>query len=185
VLSREVKESGAKAFRAGTVLQIGDLDITTVKSPHDAAEPIIAVATSRTSGARAGIAYDMGCITEPVVDALTDLDLLVLEANHDEAMLANGPYPPALQRRIAGRRGHLSNRAASQLAKKIAHRSLRHIILAHLSEVCNEPGLAIGTVRDAIRPSRFSGAITAAPQDAVIGPFLPGTRPAKQLELGI
>jgi hypothetical protein len=100
-------------------------------------------------------------------------------------MLANGPYPPALQRRIAGRRGHLSNRAASQLAKKVAHRSLQHIILAHLSEVCNEPGLAIGTVRDAIRPARFSGAITAAPQDAVIGPFSPGVRPPKQLEFGL
>jgi len=185
VLSREVKESGAKAFRAGTTLQLGDFDIATVKAPHDAAEPIIVVATSRTTGARAGVAYDLGCVTEPVVDALEDLDLLVLEANHDEAMLFNGPYPPALQKRIAGRRGHLSNKAASTIARNVAHKSLRHIILAHISEVCNEPGLAIGTVRDAIRPSRFSGTLTAAPQDAVIGPFMPGIRPAKQLDLGL
>lgn len=184
VLSRDVKESGAKAFRAGTTLQLGDFDIATVKAPHDAAEPIIVVATSRTSGARAGIAYDLGCVTEPVVEALADLDLLVLEANHDETMLFNGPYPPTLQKRIAGRRGHLSNRAASVIAKKVAHKSLRHIVLAHLSEVCNEPGLAITTVRDAIRPARFSGTITAAGQDTVIGPFTPGIRPAKQLELG-
>jgi phosphoribosyl 1,2-cyclic phosphodiesterase len=183
VLSRDVKESGAKAFRAGTVLSIGDLDIATVKAPHDAAEHIVAVATSRTSGARAGIAYDLGCVTEPVVDALRDLDLLVLEANHDETMLETGPYPPSLQRRIASRRGHLSNRAAGIIAKKVAHRTLKHVVLAHLSEVCNEPSLAIETVQASIAPSRFRGIVSAAAQDRIVGPFEAAARPAKQLEM--
>jgi len=185
VLSRDVNLSGAKPFRAGTVLQLGDLDVSTVKAPHDAAEHIVVVATSRTTGARAGIAYDLGCITDPVLEMLTDLDLLVLEANHDEEMLRLGPYPPVLQKRIASRKGHLSNRVASKIAKKVAHKSLKHIILAHISEVCNTPELAIQAVSEAMHPSRFRGTITAAPQDAVIGPFLPGPRPAKQLELSL
>lgn len=185
VLSRDVHLSGAKAFRAGATLQLGDFDISTVRAPHDAAEHIAVVATARTSGARAGIAYDLGCVTDPVVEMLDDLDILVLEANHDEEMLRVGPYPPSVQKRIAGRKGHLSNRLASQIAKKVAHKAMRHIILAHISEACNTPDLAVQTVRDAIRPARFSGTITPAPQDVVIGPFVPGIRPAKQLELSI
>jgi phosphoribosyl 1,2-cyclic phosphodiesterase len=185
VLSRDITLSGAKPFRAGTVLQLGDFEINTVRAPHDAAEHVVVVATSRTTGARAGIAYDLGCITDPILETLTDLDLLVLEANHDEEMLRTGPYPPTLQKRIAGRKGHLSNRLAGKIARKVTHKSLKHIILAHLSEVCNTPDLAIQTVKEALPPTRFRGMITAAQQDVVIGPFIPGSRPAKQLELAL
>jgi len=183
--ARELRDAGAIPFRAGDALAIGEIDIATVRSSHDAAEPVVLVATARRSGARAGIAYDLGVATQSVLDAMRDLDLLVLEANHDEDMLRHGPYPPSVRNRIAGRNGHLSNAAAAQLARDVAHRDLRHVVLAHLSESCNSPRAALESVSSGMPRARFTGRVSVASQDRVVGPFEPGKRTAlaKQLEL--
>ena len=54
--------------------------------------------------------------------ACESLDILVLESNHDDDMLRNGPYPPWLQARIASRIGHLSNRDAAAFAREAVTR---------------------------------------------------------------
>jgi len=92
--------------------------------PHDASDCRAFVLTDDASGARAGIVLDAGHVPEGLAAFLERLDLLVLESNHDEAMLANGPYPAPLKARIGGGQGHLSNRAASGLAAACAHRGL-------------------------------------------------------------
>jgi phosphoribosyl 1,2-cyclic phosphodiesterase len=169
---------------------IGDFHVETVPVSHDASEPIGVVVTSVSDGSRAGIIYDLGYVTEVVSRALDKLDLLVMEANHDEGMLRTGPYPPSLQRRIAGNFGHLSNRSAAQTVSQSTHSGLTNIVLAHLSEKCNTPRTALGTVGDALRKARFRGRLTAASQHNVIGPFQAGsagfasTAPV-QLALGI
>lgn len=180
---RDLAACGAKPFRAGDGLSIGDLDLLSVRSSHDAAEPVVLVATSRSTGARTGIAYDLGIATQSVTDALRDLDMLVVEANHDELMLHTGPYPASVRARIAGRNGHLSNGCAGQLAREVAHRGLRHIVLAHLSEKCNAPRTALTDVNGAISRTRFTGRLTAAHQDRVAGPFEPGSRRATAVQL--
>jgi phosphoribosyl 1,2-cyclic phosphodiesterase len=174
-------------FRAGDIITVTDLDIAAIASPHDAAEPIVVVATAKSTGARAGIAYDMGCVTHQVADGLRDVDLLVIESNHDEAMLHHGPYPDFVRDRIAGRRGHLSNRSAMQLVRSIAHRALKHVVLAHLSENCNTPALALANMREGIMKGKFVGRVTAAQQDGIVGPFEPGARrpAAVQLDFGL
>jgi phosphoribosyl 1,2-cyclic phosphodiesterase len=181
--SRDLADCNATSFRAGDGLSIGDLDILTVSCSHDAAEPVVLVATSRSSGARAGIAYDLGVATQSVIDALRDLDMLVVEANHDELMLHAGPYPASVRARISGRNGHLSNGRAGQLAREVAHRGLRQIVLAHISEKCNTPRAALGDVNSAISRTRFSGRLSAAHQDRVVGPFEPGARRASAVQL--
>jgi len=187
VSARELRDAGAIPFRPGDPIAIGTLDLTTVTAPHDAAEPVIVIATDRRTGARAAVAYDIGCVTQPMSKALEDTDILVVEANHDEAMLHHGPYPPVVRDRIAGRRGHLSNRAAAQLVRGVSHRGLKHVVLAHLSESCNTPALALSTVREGIASVKFTGRVTAATQDGIVGPFEPGSkRPAAvQLDLGL
>ena len=45
----------------------------------------------------------------------------MLEANHDEILLRTSDYPPAVQQRIAGSGGHLSNRAAAELLAEVVH----------------------------------------------------------------
>jgi phosphoribosyl 1,2-cyclic phosphodiesterase len=183
----ELAASGAISFRAGDGLNIGDIDLLSVRSSHDAAEPVILVATSRSTGARTGIAYDLGIATQSVRDGLRDLDMLLLEANHDEAMLHSGPYPASVRARIASRSGHLSNACAGQLAREVAHRDLRHLVLAHLSQKCNTPRAALADVHAAVSPTRFTGRLTAAHQDHVVGPFESGARRSAptQLSLGL
>jgi phosphoribosyl 1,2-cyclic phosphodiesterase len=182
--SRDLTDCGAIHFRAGDGISIGDMDLLSVRSSHDAAEPVILVVTSRSTGARTGIAYDLGFATQSVSDALRDLDMLVLEANHDEVMLHSGPYPASVRARIAGRNGHLSNSSAGQLAREVAHRGLRQIVLAHLSEKCNTPRAALTDVGSAISRTRFTGRLSAASQDRVVGPFEPGPRRTMAIQLG-
>ena len=183
--SRDLSDCKTTAFRAGDGLSIGDIDILTVGCSHDAAEPIVLVATSRSTGVRTGIAYDLGVATQSVAGALRDLDMLILEANHDELMLQAGPYPASVRARISGRKGHLSNGRAGELARDVAHRGLRQIVLAHISERCNNPRVAVSDVNSAISRTRFAGRLSAAHQDRVAGPFEAATRRASAVQLDL
>lgn len=90
---------------------------------------------------------DTGFFDDAMRDHLLNLDILLLEANHDRGMLSNGPYPMALKRRIMSRQGHLSNNAAGQLLAEIINPRLCHVFLGHLSKENNTPELALATVR--------------------------------------
>ncbi|HEX9309247.1 MAG TPA: MBL fold metallo-hydrolase [Gemmatimonadaceae bacterium] len=173
--------------RKSTVV-VGDFHLETVPVSHDANEPIAVIVTSIEEGARAGIVYDLGHITESVLRALDKLDMLVIEANHDEGMLRAGPYPPSLQARIRGKFGHLSNGDAARAASQSIHSGLNNIVLAHLSEKNNTPRTALATVGESLRRARFKGRLTAASQSSVVGPICVGpalaTAPV-QLALGI
>lgn len=176
--------AGARPLPRSGVTSLCGFALETLPTSHDAAESIALVATSESSGARVGIATDLGRVTEAVRNALRDLDLLVLEANHDDDMLLYGPYPPMLKRRIAGDRGHLSNGTAATLAGECVGGSLKQIVLAHLSETNNTPTAAMSAVRPALRRARFQGRVYPAPQHAVLGPIEP-VRPVTQLSLGL
>lgn len=154
-------------------MRIEGLDITTLPVPHDATEPVGFIATSVSTGARAGICYDVGHIDENVRALCREVDVMVLEANHDEGMLWAGPYPPWLCQRIAGKSGHLSNKMAGALARDSVTAKTAHLVLAHLSQQNNTPDMARGAVRSALRGTAFRGKLTTAPQDSVVGPFMP------------
>jgi phosphoribosyl 1,2-cyclic phosphodiesterase len=138
-----------------------------VRIPHDAMEPVALVVEAPATGTRVGIALDLGHVPAGVESALRDLDALIVESNHDLDMLRHGPYPPSVQDRIAGARGHLDNRAAARLARSVAHRGLRHVVLAHLSEHNNSAAVAQQTADAALRTSAFRGSLSVARQDAV------------------
>lgn len=172
----ELHDADVRTFEAGGTLSLRRIDVQTVPTSHDAAEPVALVATEHAGGARAGVAYDMGVVTPAVRAAFADVDLLVLEANHDTGMLHAGPYPPSVRGRISGRLGHLSNRAAAQLACDCAHAGLQSLVLAHLSEKCNDAALATATVEAALARTRFRGQVRAASQHGVLGPLTPRAR---------
>jgi len=181
-----VLETSAGKFRAGATLEVADLTIETFRTPHDAVEPIGVVVTSRTTGARAAICTDIGCATRTVRRMVQDVDILVIESNHDDVMLANGPYPISVQRRIASNVGHLSNRECGMLVRESITPRLQQIVLAHLSENNNTPRAAYDSMRDAIKGTRYRGSFIPAPQETVMGPFVPrATRSAVQLSLGL
>jgi phosphoribosyl 1,2-cyclic phosphodiesterase len=136
-------------------------------------EPVGLLATALDTGARTGICYDVGHASDGVRALCDSLDILVLEANHDEGMLWAGPYPPWLCQRIAGKVGHLSNRAAAGVARDAVTPRLAHVVLAHLSETNNSPALADRTVRAALRKAGYTGRLSTSNQDSVVGPFMP------------
>jgi phosphoribosyl 1,2-cyclic phosphodiesterase len=170
------------------MFSIGAFHFQTVPISHDADEPVAVVVTARGSGARAAVVYDLGAVTDGVRQAIAEVDILVIESNHDPEMLRNGPYPAVLQRRIASRHGHLSNYAAARAAADCAHRSMSHVVLAHLSQKNNTPALATRTMARALARTNFRGMITALEQDRVSLTFSPrhATRPVPlQLALAL
>ena len=169
----ELVEAGVQLFAPGDRIALSRMDIDTHPVPHDAADTIGAVVTARSSGARAGICYDVGHVTDPVRAICKDVDILVLESNHDEGMLRSGPYPYIVQQRIAGDHGHLSNREAARLARDSVTRALHHVVLAHLSQKCNDHGVARGAVNGGLTHAGYKGHLTTALQHAPVGPFLP------------
>jgi phosphoribosyl 1,2-cyclic phosphodiesterase len=108
--------------------------------PHDAVDPV--GYRIEVGGVRLAVATDLGQATPMTIECASDVDLLVLESNHDEEMLRGGHYPPHLKTRILGRNGHLSNDACADTLAKVVSPKLRHIVLAHLSEHNNTPELA-------------------------------------------
>ena len=169
-----LKEICAHPFVAGATLELGDFSVLTVRTPHDGTEPVAVVATARSTGARAGIIYDLGHVPASYRRTFERLDILVLESNHDEGMLRAGPYPPSVQSRIGGAYGHLSNRRAGAFGRECVHAGLAQLVLAHLSERCNQPEIALTSMRDAIARTSFRGVLSAASQSAVGGPFTAG-----------
>lgn len=122
-----------------TPFSIGDVQIAPFPVPHDAREPVQFVFSDGVR--RLGVLTDVGIATQHIVEMLTGCEALVLECNHDAAMLAEGAYPPQLKRRVGGRLGHLDNAAAAELLRCIGVGQLQHLVAAHLSEQNNRPGL--------------------------------------------
>lgn len=139
---------GLERFTTGETVTVGDLDVTAFAVPHDAGEPVgFAISDGQVM---VGIATDLGSLTLEVVEGLGGCDAVVLESNHDIEMLRTGPYPVFLKQRIRGALGHLSNDDAGELIGVILHTDLRHLVLAHLSETNNEPGITLESARRAL-----------------------------------
>ncbi|WP_110685994.1 MBL fold metallo-hydrolase [Salinicola aestuarinus] len=125
---------------------IGGLEIDPVTVPHDAREPI--QFRFRAHDRHVGVLTDLGHPTAHVIEAFRGCDALFLECNHDPRMLAEGPYPAHLKRRVAGRWGHLANAQAAALLQHLGLDRLQRIVCSHLSEQNNHPDLA----REALMP---------------------------------
>ncbi|MDY6793582.1 MAG: MBL fold metallo-hydrolase [Thermodesulfobacteriota bacterium] len=135
-------------FECGTAFNINHLFLHPFSISHDAIDP--AGFTVEKNETKIGIATDLGVSTLMVKQHLKECTLLILEANHDPDMLINGPYPWPLKQRIKSRTGHLSNHDSATLLKELLHDRLRHVVLAHLSEINNTPEKALSTVGSAL-----------------------------------
>ncbi|QFJ55130.1 MBL fold metallo-hydrolase [Pseudobutyrivibrio xylanivorans] len=124
---------------------IGSLNIHPFRISHDAADPV----AYRIENAKYKVAVctDLGYYDGYIVENLTGLDAMLLEANHDIHMLEVGSYPYPLKQRILGDHGHLSNEASGKLLSKVLNDDIKHVFLGHLSHENNYPDLAYETVR--------------------------------------
>ncbi len=141
---KKIEADKIRTISINESLKLGDLTITPFHVPHDSLDNI---GFKITDG---NIVFclmtDIGHVTDEMERAIREADYLVIEANHDENMLENGPYPDFLKKRVAGENGHLSNKQCAQTLLNNATSKLNHVWLCHLSQENNHPELARKTV---------------------------------------
>jgi phosphoribosyl 1,2-cyclic phosphodiesterase len=137
-----------RRYRAGEAFEVGALRVRTISLAHDAPHVALAIQSKTHT---LGFLTDVGSISSPVVELLASCDTVLLEANYCPQLLELGPYPRSLRRRIAGHLGHLSNQQAAALAGTLARQGTSRVFLCHLSQVNNEPELALRAVRERAR----------------------------------
>jgi phosphoribosyl 1,2-cyclic phosphodiesterase len=140
--------AGCRLIDGHTKFSIGSLEVTPFPVPHDAREPVQFVISDGSR--RLGVLTDCGTVTPHVAAVLDGCQALVLECNHDPALLAASDYPASLKRRIAGDFGHLGNAQAASLLRRIDAAPLRHVVAAHLSQENNRPDLARKSLAQAL-----------------------------------
>lgn len=155
-----------RGYDSTAPVRIGVLEVIPFLTVHDAVDPVAVAVRDTATDTKLGIATDLGRPTASVRSALRACHMLVLEANHDDIMLREGPYPWSVKQRIGSSHGHLSNRAAGELACELQHAGLATIVLAHLSEHCNDGGLARECVAMALDGTGYRGPLLVATQEA-------------------
>lgn len=124
-------------FNIGEPLGFGPLTVHPYQTPHDVEEGSGFVFDSPAG--RLGWAMDLGSVTTLVRERLRGCRGLILEFNHDEALVRSGTRPWPVKQRILGDHGHLSNEAAAALLAEVTHDGLTHVVAAHRSQDHNTP----------------------------------------------
>lgn len=133
---------------------------------HDA--PLSTGYHFKVDGTRFTLITDTGKTDETMLRLAARSDVLLLESNYCPALLAQGPYPEVLRRRVAGDRGHLSNHQAVDFLNALEDlraagtgaQSLRRVYLIHVSENNNTVDRVAEVVRAECRwqgPVRICG----------------------------
>ncbi len=166
----------AETFTTGRAFAIGDIRIHSLSIPHDV--PQVAL-RFETKAATVGLVTDLGHIPKGLEDFLSEGETLLLESNHDPDLLAEGPYPETLKRRVGGPQGHLSNGQAGDLLAALPHVP-RRVVLMHLSETNNSPQLARSSAEAALGHQGTELLLARQHQALVLGPVY-----EPQLQLGL
>ncbi|HEX9037580.1 MAG TPA: MBL fold metallo-hydrolase [Ktedonobacterales bacterium] len=128
---------------------VGGLTARSFPVSHDAVAPCGYILSS---GAwRVCFVTDTGMVNEPIIEAMVESSLLVIESNHDRERLLHGPYPWHLKQRILSPTGHLANDQTGVALLRVLDDSPRWVWLAHLSRTNNTPDLARAYLRERLR----------------------------------
>lgn len=130
-------------------IAVGALQLRPFTVPHDAREPLQLTCTD--GDARLGVLTDLGHATAHVLAELAGCSALLLEANHDEDLLAASGYPPFLKKRVGGLYGHLANSSAATILGQLRSPALNRVVAAHLSAQNNRPHLAQAALAQALQ----------------------------------
>ena len=154
-----------KIFSTGEPFLFGDIEILPFSIQHDTLDPVAFTLTF--DNIKVGICTDLGFASNLVAHHLQNCNYLLIEANHEEAMVHACARPLIYKKRVLGRQGHLSNKACAELIEKIAHSDLKHIYLAHLSSECNAPDVALKTIGDHLEKQGIEIPLSIAYQERI------------------
>lgn len=130
----------------GDIVVDNDLQVEVVPVPHDAREPCHYVFKKDTL--KIGIITDFGSLTPKIIESYSNLNYLVVEANHDTNLLMKSSYPTILKNRIFGKLGHANNDLTFDLISQIKKDKLKKIIFCHLSKQNNQKEIIKHTVKE-------------------------------------
>ncbi len=145
-------------------LSIAGATVHALPVRHDASDPC--GYHIEIGGARITVLTDLGSWEDHLLDAVASSDLVLLEANYNETMLARGPYPARLRRRVASAIGHLGNMACGEaMASALRAGAVQATWwLSHLSQTNNSPHQAELDVREVLNQADFHASVTALPR---------------------
>lgn len=127
-------------------INIGSMLIYPIQASHDAEFPLGYVFYSESE--KLVYLTDTGVVLESVLPYIHNADYFIFESNHDVKMLETSGRPKVLIERIKGKKGHLSNRDSALALSMLVGPATKAIYLAHLSEECNTPELALDTYKN-------------------------------------
>ncbi len=166
---RHMYPSIERGAREGLLLELngaggeaGTFAIESFPVPHDSPGGCFGYGIVDRSGPerrRAAIATDLGFTGEELVERFRNADALVIESNHDLAMLEGSRRPAWLKKRIR-EIGHLSNDQCAGFVSEVVRTSARPpgaVVLAHISQQCNTNELARAATSGALLRDGFGG----------------------------
>ncbi len=169
-LPKRVQPATRVRVTSGVPFEVGAFTIEPFTVPHDTRDPVAYAV--QLGDLRCGVITDLGRSTRLVERMVSQMDVCVLEFNHDLEMLMDGPYPWRLKQRVRGHHGHLSNDQAAALLRQGGSAKLRHLVLAHLSDDNNEPDVAQKAAEQALHESGLTRCtVHVAQQREPVGPL--------------
>jgi phosphoribosyl 1,2-cyclic phosphodiesterase len=154
-----------EAIKNNSIINLGGMEIEAFSKPHSAVDP---VSYSILNGKRISVITDIGFASKNVISNVSDSDFLFMEANHDEMMLEAGPYPYFLKKWIKSDEGHISNFQSAICVLEHASSRLKNIVLSHLSQINNNPKIALETFNFLIKERK-----DLKPEISISGRFTP------------
>ena len=140
-----------------------DLSVSLIHTSHDTSSSVGFIINDEKSS----LVYvtDTGYINRKYLKKIGNKSVYIMESNHDEEMLMEGPYPYYLKQRVISDSGHLSNKMASKYLSTAVGEKTKYIILAHLSEKNNTEELALDALTKRLEDTCFNGKLLIARQN--------------------
>lgn len=135
-------------FETGCAFTLQDLHVHPFRVSHDTADPVGFVISDGANSLCC--CTDTGKITALIRQRARGCQALILEANYDPQMLADGPYPLPVKQRVRSSQGHLANDDAARFLAELTGSPLRQVVLAHLSGTNNLPTLVQTRLREEV-----------------------------------
>ncbi len=93
------------------------------------------------SNKKIGFLSDTGSFDKNIIEKMSDIDMLCIEANYSENLIEQTHYPYYLKYRIKSDTGHLSNYQAKDFIRKIYSNKLKKVVFIHLSKNSNSANI--------------------------------------------
>lgn len=163
-MAREKIKEDCKVFfiEEDSHYNICGIDVYTLKLSHDSKCCLGFI--FKENDKQLAYTTDTGYFPTSYLNVISNVDALIIEANHDIEMLKDSSRPPELISRILSPSGHMSNYICYQILKQVS-KNIKVIVLAHISRECNSIDCIVSDIINPLK-EEYEGEIYVASQFA-------------------